>query len=66
MNPPVNRIRYYRDYHGISQRELARQVGVTNGEISGIERGNHLPNVLLALRIARALGTTVEKLWPLP
>lgn len=37
-----------RDYHGISQRELARRIGVGKTTISEIERGDRLPNVLTA------------------
>ena len=58
-----NNVRYWREYQGISQRELARIVGVTSGEIIGIERGVHLPNVVTAILITRALGVPVEKLW---
>lgn len=56
-------MRYYREYHGLSQRQLAARVGVTNTAISAIERGAHTPSVLLALRIAKALGVSVEILW---
>lgn len=52
-----------RDYYGISQRELARRIGVGKTTISEIERGDRLPNVLTAIRIARALETTVEEIW---
>lgn len=52
-----------RNYHGISQSELARRVGVGKTTISEIERGDRLPNVLTAIRIARALETTVEEIW---
>ena len=52
-----------RDYQGISQRELARRIGVGKTTISEIERGDRLPNVLTAIRIARALETTVEEIW---
>ena len=52
-----------RDYHGISQRELARRIGVGKTTISEIERGDRLPNVLTAIRLARALETTVEEIW---
>ncbi len=58
-----NQIRYWRNYHGISQRELARRVGITSAAMSGIERGTHLPNVIIAIRIARALKVSVEQLW---
>lgn len=56
-------MRYYREYHGLSQRQLAARVGVTNTAISAIERGAHIPSVLLALRIARVLGVSIEILW---
>ena len=52
-----------RDYHGISQSELARRVGVGKTTISEIERGDRLPNVITAIRIARALEKTVEEIW---
>ncbi len=52
-----------RDYHGISQSELARRIGVGKTTISEIERGDRLPNVLTAIRIAWALETTVEEIW---
>lgn len=52
-----------RDYQGISQRELARRIGVGKTTISEIERGDRLPNVLTAIRIAWALETTVEEIW---
>lgn len=58
-----NNIRYWREYYGISQRELARLVGVTSAAMSGIERGVHLPNVVVAILIARALQVPVEQLW---
>lgn len=52
-----------RDYYGISQRKLAQRVGVGKTTISEIERGDRLPNVLTAIRIARAMETTVEEIW---
>lgn len=50
-------------YFDISQRELARRVGITSAAMSAIERGVHLPNVAIAILIARALETSVEDLW---
>ena len=52
----------YREYVGVSQRWLARKVGCGKTTISEVERGR-LPNVVTAIKIARALETTVEKLW---
>lgn len=58
-----NRMRAYREYKGVSQRWLAGKVGCSSSTISEIEMGKRAPNVYLAMRIARALGATVEKLW---
>lgn len=58
-----SRISEMRSYHGITQRELARRVGISSAAMSAIEREAHMPNVITALRIARELGTTVEELW---
>ena len=60
MNSRINEMR---SYHGITQRELARRVGISSAAMSAIEREAHMPNVITALRIARELGTTVEELW---
>ena len=42
----------------LSQRQLAALVGVGKTTI-----GEILPNVVTAIRIAKALHTTVEELW---
>ena len=47
----------------LTQAEIADRVGVTRQTILSIEKGNYNPSVELALRLARALGTTVEKLF---
>ena len=61
MNYP-NNVRAYREYHGVSQRWLARKVGCGTTTISEVEHGR-LPTGVTAIKIARALKTTVEKLW---
>lgn len=58
-----NNVREYREYKGVSLRWLARKVGCGASTLCDIERGKSIPNVHLAIRIARALGTTVENLW---
>lgn len=60
MNSKISDLR---SYHGITQRELARRVGISSAAMSAIEREAHMPNVITALRIARELRTTVEELW---
>lgn len=58
-----NKIRFYREYEGLSQREVARRVQISSTEMSNIERGVKLPNVITAIRIAKVLRVTVEALW---
>ena len=60
MNGKINDLR---SYYGITQREIARRVGISSTAMSAIERGEHVPKVTTALRIARELHTTVEELW---
>lgn len=57
-----NKVKEYREYLGMSQRWLARKVGCGKTMISEVERGR-LPNVVTAIKIARALGTSAENLW---
>lgn len=55
-------IRRFREEKGISQAELARQVGVTQAMICQIERGTKIPSLPLGAEIAQALGREVANL----
>ncbi|WP_349827495.1 helix-turn-helix transcriptional regulator [Brevibacterium litoralis] len=50
---------------GLTQAHLAQRVGVSRQTVISIERGDYAPSVYLALRIARELRTSVERLFPL-
>ncbi len=58
-------VRLYRKQRGLTQAELALEVGVSRQTIISIERGDYAPSVYLALRIARALNAQVEQLFTL-
>src|SRR6185503_17945114 len=60
------RVRDRRMDRGVAQGELARRVGVTRQALHAIETGRYLPNVALALRLARALRASVEDLFAAP
>lgn len=47
----------------MTQAALAEQVRVSRQTIIAIEQGDYAPSVYLALRIARALGGSVEELF---
>jgi DNA-binding XRE family transcriptional regulator len=59
----VNGIQDCRIKAGLTQIELAEKIGVTRQTIISIEKGTCVPSVVLALRLAKVLGCTVEKLF---
>jgi len=58
-----NPVRLRRREVGLTQAELAATVGVSRQTVIAVEQGDYAPSVYLALRIARALGSTVEQLF---
>ncbi len=59
----VNRVREARTGLKMTQDELAERVEATRQTIISIEKGNYVPSVLLALRIASILEKNVEELF---
>ena len=57
------RIREYRARFGMSQEELAEKVGVRRETIGNLEKGRYNPSLVLAWRIAKAFGTTIEEIF---
>jgi putative transcriptional regulator len=62
----INRLREERARRELTQAELAEMVGVSRKTINTVENGVFIPSTVLALRLAAALKTTVEKLFQLP
>jgi putative transcriptional regulator len=60
-----NRLREERARRDLTQAQLAELVGVSRKTINTVENGVFVPSTVLALKLARALGTTVEKLFQL-
>lgn len=60
-----NRLREERARLDLTQADLAVMVGVSRKTINTVENGVFIPSTVLALRLARALDTTVEKLFQL-
>ncbi len=59
----VNTVREERTALKMTQDELADKVQATRQTIIAIEKGNYVPSVLLALRIAVILDKKVEELF---
>lgn len=60
-----NRVYELRSKAGITQEELAKALGITRQTIIAMEKGNYIPSVLLALKVAKFFNTPVEELFQL-
>jgi DNA-binding XRE family transcriptional regulator len=56
-------VRRARGLRGLTQTELATQAGISRQALAAIEAGSYLPNVAIAVRLARVIGITVEELF---
>lgn len=61
--PLYNHLKEYRAKLGVNQQEMGKLVDTSRQTISQIERGDYSPSVTLALKIAKACGTTVEDIF---
>lgn len=59
----INTVELHRKRTGLTQEVLGDLVGVTRQTVIAIEKGNYVPSVLLALRLARVFETNVEELF---
>ena len=58
-----NRLRELRSERELTQAALAELVGVSRKTINTVENGVFVPSTILALKLARALGCTVEDVF---
>ena len=58
-----NRIEAIRKERGIRQEEFAKSMGVSRQTISSLENGRYNPSILLAHRIAKFFGMTIEEVF---
>ncbi|MDA7027214.1 helix-turn-helix transcriptional regulator [Bacillus sp. CLL-7-23] len=58
-----NRLEEIRKKHGIKQEELAHALEVTRQTISSLENGRYNPSIILAFKIARYFGMSVEEIF---
>jgi putative transcriptional regulator len=64
-NQLINRLREERARRNLPQPELPTLVGVSRKTINTVENGIFIPSTVLALQLARALGTSVEAVFQL-
>ncbi|ACT01508.1 helix-turn-helix transcriptional regulator [Paenibacillus sp. JDR-2] len=58
-----NRLEEHRKQHGINQEELAAALEVSRQTIGSLENGRYNPSILLAFRIARFFGKSIEEVF---
>jgi putative transcriptional regulator len=60
-----NHLKEARGRAGLTQQDLAERIGVSRKTINTIENGVFIPSTVLAMKLARAFSTTVERLFEL-
>ena len=60
-----NTLKVQRAIRDLTQAELAALAGVTRKSVNAIETGRMVPSVLLALKLARALGVSIDTIFSL-
>ena len=52
-----------REQLNLTQKDVAKAVGIAESAYQRYERGVRIPNARTAIKVARALNTTVESLY---
>ena len=58
-----NRLEEIRKQRGIKQEELAKALEVSRQTIGSLENGRYNPSILLAFKIARFFGLSIEEIF---
>lgn len=58
-----NRLEEVRKVHGLHQEELAHALKVSRQTISSLEKGRYNPSIILAFKIARYFGMSIEDIF---
>lgn len=58
-----NRLEAIRKQHGLTQEELAEKLEVSRQTIGSLENGRYNPSILLAFKIARLFGLSIEDIF---
>lgn len=58
-----NRLEELRRGRGESQEELGKALGVSRQTVISIEKGKYNPSILLAMKIGRHFGLSIEEIF---
>ena len=60
-----NRLKVARAEADLTQEELAKLIGVSRQTINAVESGRYVPSTVLALKMAKVFGKSVEEIFML-
>ncbi|MGB0862308.1 MAG: helix-turn-helix transcriptional regulator [Saprospiraceae bacterium] len=60
-----NRLKVERAILDITQEELAKKIGVSRQTINSIEKNRYVPSTVLALKLAKLFGKSVNDIFTL-
>ena len=58
-----NTIKVYRAMHDLTQKALAKKLGVTRQTVLAIEKEKYSPSLELAFKMARVFGVKIEDIF---
>lgn len=58
----AEKLRLLRERHGMTQRKLASELGVSYAYIHKLETGQRKPNIEFALKLAKLFAVTIDQL----
>lgn len=58
-----NRLEELRKQNGVTQEELADKLEVSRQTIGSLESGKYNPSIILAFKIARFFGLSIEEIF---
>lgn len=60
-----NKIKIERAIHNLTQEELAQKIGVSRQTINAMEANKYVPSTVLALKLSKLFGKSVNDLFEL-
>ena len=60
-----NSLKVERAIKNITQQDLAKKIGVSRQAINSIELGKYVPSTILALKLSRYFGKSVNEIFKL-
>lgn len=58
----LTKVKEYRQYHNLTQQQLATLVGVTSRTIISLENEKYKPSLMLAYKLSKVFHTSIEDL----